>query len=110
MYKHYVRIDANSNVIDRYSEWEGKYQDGDILAEESEERHYNFPIMNERVQFLYRWDNSLIERSQAELDAEYVAPPIVPTDAERIVKLETDNSELNLTVIELWEALIPLIP
>lgn len=85
MYNHYIRVDSNNIIIDRYSDWEGKYQAGDILVEETEERHYNFPITNMRGQFIYKWDGTQQEeRTQTELDAEWSARPVPPDPDEEL--------------------------
>ncbi len=91
-YEHYIRINSENIVIDRYSDWEGKYQDGDILAETTDQRKYNFPYITASYQFMYKWEASnsaLILRTQTELDEELAARPARPPSmAERISALE----------------------
>lgn len=61
--------------------------DSDILVADTDERHFNPVITNERAQYKFRLiDGQWIERSQEELDAEL--PPPVETDSQKIARLE----------------------
>ena len=46
MYKHYIRIDIDNNIIDGYSDAFREYQDGDICIYEGEEFRQLFLLDN----------------------------------------------------------------
>lgn len=53
------------------------------------------PIMDERGIYRYKLkDGQVVERTQAEMDADYIPPVPVPSDAERIVALEEENKQM----------------
>ena len=57
------------------------------------------PLMDDRR--IYRWkleDGKPVERSQQEMDADYVPPEVKPTDAERISQLESEKKLLTAQV------------
>lgn len=103
-YKHYIRLNGDIIVYGFTSAFETP-QAGDILIA-GDGRHFTTPLANERQQFIYRYANGTITlRSQAELDAEWEARPPEPKTPEQI-----ENEQLNLSIIEIWESIIPLLP
>ena len=53
--------------------------------------YFPMPIMDERGIWRYKLeDGKPMERTQEEMDADYVEPPHVPSDAERIAQLEEE--------------------
>lgn len=50
------------------------------------------PIIDERGIYRYKLvDGKPVERTQEEMDADYVPPEVKPTDAERILQLESEK-------------------
>lgn len=103
--KHYIRIDANNIVIHRFSDAFEAPLETDICVDTDAGRHYNDPYMNERGQFLYKWDGvDQMPRTQAELDAEWAArPPDPETDGQKIDRLETESVDTMLALTEVYE-------
>ena len=93
-YKHYIRISDNAVVIHGFSDAFEKPQANDICILEDGPRHFHEvwpePLQNERGQFCWRWVNGQrVERTQAELDAEWATrPPDPPTFEERLEAAE----------------------
>lgn len=57
------------------------------------------PIMDERDIYRYKLVNGRpVERTQEEMDADYVPPEVKPTDAERILQLESEKKLLTAQV------------
>ena len=57
------------------------------------------PIMDERGVYRYKLvDGKPVERTQEEMDADYVPPEVKPTDAERISQLESEKKLLTAQV------------
>ena len=57
------------------------------------------PIMDDRGIYRYKLvDGKAVERTQEEMDADYVPPEVKPTDAERISKLESEKKLLTAQV------------
>ena len=57
------------------------------------------PIMDERGICRYKLVNGRpVERTQEEMDADYVPPEVKPTDAERILQLESEKKLLTAQV------------
>jgi hypothetical protein len=89
-YKHYIRTNEAGEIIHGFSDAFEQPQDGDILVLENGPRHFHLawpePLTNERGQYRFRWiDGQRVERSQAELDAEWAArPPGPPTHEQRM--------------------------
>lgn len=53
------------------------------------------PIMDDRGIYRYKLvDGKPVERTQEEMDADYVPPEVKPTDAERISQLESEKKLL----------------
>lgn len=70
---------------DRYNLCQGNYLPG--------------PLTDDRGIYRYKLvDGAVVERTQEEMDADYVPPEIKPTDAERISKLESEKKLLTAQV------------
>ena len=92
-----TRIDGGytlSNIKD-FTDW--------VLIDEGNGDRYNLcqgnyfaqPIMDERGICRYKLVNGRpVERTQEEMDADYVPPEVKPTDAERISQLESEKKLL----------------
>lgn len=111
-YKHYIRTDANGIVILGFTSAFPEIatpQDGDMLLTGQEERQFQLPLTNERGQYKLKVVNGqLSERTQAELDTEWAARPAPPLSEVEVLRKE--NEQLNLSIIELWESIIPILP
>lgn len=79
----WVLIDEGTG--DRYNLCQGNYLPG--------------PLTDERGVYRYKLvDGKPVERTQEEMDADYVPPEVKPTDAERISKLESEKKLLTAQV------------
>ena len=57
--------------------------------------YFDKPLCNERGIYRYKLvDDKPVERTQEEMDADYVPPEVKPTDAERISQLESEKKLL----------------
>lgn len=109
-YKHYIRTDVNGIVTDGYADWEtDKRGLGEVQLAGDHIRQFQINLRTIRGQFKYKVVNGqMVERSQAELDAEWNARPPAPKTAEQkeMDKLKTDNEQMNLQIIDLFEQLV----
>ena len=80
---------------------------GWVLIDEGYGDRYNLcqgnyfpqPIMDDRGIYRYKLvDGAVVERTQEEMDADYMPPEVKPTDAERISKLESEKKLLTAQV------------
>ena len=79
----WVLIDEGTG--DRYNLCQGNYLPG--------------PLMDDRGIYRYKLvDGKPVERTQEEMDADYVPPEIKPTDAERILQLESEKKLLTAQI------------
>ena len=79
----WVLIDEGTG--DRYNLCQGNYLPG--------------PLTDDRGIYRYKLaDGKAVERTQEEMDADYVPPEVKPTDAERISKLESEKKLLTAQV------------
>ena len=61
--------------------------------------YFRQPIMDDRGIYRYKLVNGKpVERTQEEMDADYVPPEVKPTDAERISQLESEKKLLTAQV------------
>lgn len=61
-------------------------------------------LMDERGIYRYKLvDGVIVERTQEEMDSDYVEPEAQPTDAERIAQLEEQNVMLTECLLEMSE-------
>lgn len=57
------------------------------------------PLMDDRGIYRYKLvDGAAVERTQEEMDADYVPPEVKPTDTERILQLESEKKLLTAQV------------
>ena len=96
-----TRIDGGitvSNILD-FTGW--------VLIDEGTGDRYNLcqgnylpgPLTDERGVYRYKLvDGKPVERTQEEMDADYVPPEVKPTDAERILQLESEKKLLTAQV------------
>lgn len=79
----WVQIDSGHG--DRYHHAQGNY--------------FDKPLCDERGIYRYKLVNGRpVERTQEEMDADYVPPEVKPTDAERISQLESEKKLLTAQV------------
>ena len=79
----WVQIDSGHG--DRYHHAQGNY--------------FDKPLCDERGIYRYKLVNGKpVERTQEEMDADYVPPEVKPTDAERISQLESEKKLLTAQV------------
>ena len=61
--------------------------------------YFSQPIIDNRGIYRYKLVNGKpVERTQKEMDADYVPPEVKPTDAERILQLESEKKLLTAQV------------
>lgn len=61
--------------------------------------YFDKPLCDERGIYRYKLVNGRpVERTQEEMDADYVPPEVKPTDAERILQLESEKKLLTAQV------------
>jgi len=105
-YKHYIRVNDAGTIVHGFSDAFEQPLDDDILVAEEAPRHFHEafsePLVNDRGQFGFKWAGEIVERMQAELDAEWAnRPPAPPSEIEL---LRAENIELKLALAELAEA------
>ena len=84
----WVQID--SGFGDKYHHAQGNYLPG--------------PLMDERGIYRYKLaDGKAVERSQEEMDADYVVPEPKPSTDERVAQLEAQNEVLIECLLEMSE-------
>ena len=78
-------IEIDSGYGDKYHHAQGNY--------------FDKPLYDERGICRYKLvDGKAVERTQEEMDADYVPPEVKPTDAERILQLESEKKLLTAQV------------
>lgn len=83
-------VEIDSGAGDRFHHAQGNY--------------LPLSIMDDRGIYRYKLlDGNVVERTQEEMDADYVEPEVQPTDAERIAALEEQNSMLMECLLEMSE-------
>ncbi|MFD0710648.1 hypothetical protein [Paenibacillus sp. GCM10027626] len=105
-YQHYVRTDTNGIVIYGYTTGFELPDVDDILLPNESDRHFCYQLYNDRGQYRYKIvQGKMVERSQAELDAEWNARPPVPKTPEqqRIEALEEESTVAMLGLAEVYE-------
>lgn len=94
-----TRIDGGYTMPEDLTGW--------VLIDEGYGDRYNLcqgnyfpqPIMDDRGIYRYKLvDGKPVERTQEEMDADYVPPEVKPTDAERISQLESEKKLLTAQV------------
>ena len=106
-YKVYIKTDQNGNItainsnaflssLDGWQEIDSGMGD---RYHHAQGNYFPQPIMDERGIYRYKLvDGKAVERTQEEMDADYVPPEIKPTDAERISQLESEKKLLTAQV------------
>jgi hypothetical protein len=99
-YKHYLRVNEAGTIVYGFSNAFEQPQDGDMCIVEDGPRHFNqiYPsLTNERDQFRFKWDGRVVERSHAELDAEWVKRS--PEPLSEVDQLKAQNAEIILALV-----------
>ena len=103
----YVRADEQGRITDITSDaflestqgWtaiDGGYGD---KYHHAQGNYFDKPLYDERGICRYKLVNGRpVERTQEEMDADYVSPEVKPTDAERILQLESETKLLTAQV------------
>ena len=106
-YKVLVRVDDTGRVVeinssafvtdmDVWTEIDSGYGD---KYNHAQGNYFPQPIMDERGICCYKLVNGRpMERTQEEMDADYVPPEVKPTDTERILQLESEKKLLTAQV------------
>lgn len=85
-------VEIDSGHGDRYHHAQGNY--------------FSAPLVDDRGVYRYKLvDGKIVERTAAEMDADYTPPEASPTEAERIDALERENAMLLECVLEMSEIL-----
>ena len=94
-----IRIDGGYTMPEDLTGW--------VLIDEGTGDRYNLcqgnylpgPLTDDRGIYRYKLaDGKAVERTQEEMDADYVPPEVKPTDAERISQLESEKKLLTAQV------------
>lgn len=98
-YRHYIRI-ANGIIIHGFSDAFEQPVTGDIQLSGDFGRHFQLNLLTDRGQYKYKLaNNQMVERTQAELDAEWAARPVPPpTTQEEVVSLKSNMAKVLLTL------------
>jgi hypothetical protein len=96
-YKHYIRVE-NGIVIHGFTDAFEQPIAGDLLLSEQDGRHFQMPLLTDRMQYKYKIVNGqMVERTQEELDAEWAARPAPPpAESDRIKAVEDMLLEIML--------------
>lgn len=103
----YVKVDESNRVtsinssafladITGWTEIDSGYGD---RFHHAQGNYFDKPLCDERGIYRYKLvDGNPVERTQEEMDADYVPPEVKPTDAERISQLESEKKLLTAQV------------
>lgn len=103
----YVKVDESNRVtsinssafladVTGWTEIDSGYGDKYHHAQGS---YFDKPLCDERGIYRYKLvDAKPVERTQEEMDADYVPPEVKPTDTERILQLESEKKLLTAQV------------
>ena len=106
-YVVYVKVDESNRItainssefladVTGWTEIDSGYGD---KYHHAQGNYFPQPIMDERGIYRYKLvDGKPVERTQEEMDADYVPPEVKPTDAERISQLESEKKLLTAQV------------
>ena len=89
---------------DKYNLCQGKYFNKSIMDDRGICRYRSYPIVDAPSgEMIARYfkdgvEYIILERTQEEMDADYVPPEVKPTDAERISQLESEKKLLTAQV------------
>ena len=103
----YVKVDESNRVtsinssafladVTGWTEIDSGYGD---KYHHAQRNYFDKPLCDERGIYRYKLvDGKPVERTQEEMDADYVPPEVKPTDAERISQLESEKKLLTAQV------------
>ena len=103
----YVKVDESNRVtsinssafladVTGWTEIDSGYGD---KYHHAQGNYFDKPLYDERGIYRYKLVNGKpVERTQEEMDADYVSPEVKPTDAERISQLESEKKLLTAQV------------
>ena len=103
----YVKVDESNRVtsinssafltdVTGWTEIDSGYGD---KYHHAQGNYFRQPIMDDRGIYRYKLVNGRpVERTQEEMDADYVPPEVKPTDTERILQLESEKKLLTAQV------------
>ena len=109
-YKVLVRVDSAGRVVAINSSAFITYTDGWVEIDSgygdryhhSQGNYFPQPIMDERGIYRYKLvDGKAVERTQEEMDADYVPPEVKPTTEQRVDSLETTTDDIILMMADL---------
>ena len=105
MAKHYVRLGSDSSTITHaYSDAFETFQSGDVLVEETDNRHYQLEVKDALGFYCKKWTGSAVaDMSQAEIDA---------TEVNRDNRINAKSAEITNTdkkIIRVIEDLITIL-
>lgn len=103
----YVKVDESNRVtsinssafladVTGWTEIDSGYGD---KYHHAQGNYFDKPLYDERGIYRYKLvDGKPVERTQEEMDADYVPPEVKPTDTERILQLESEKKLLTAQV------------
>ena len=103
----YVKVDESNRVtsinssafladVTGWTEIDSGYGD---KYHHAQGNYFDKPLCDDRGIYRYKLvDGKPVERTQEEMDADYVPPEVKPTDAERILQLESEKKLLTAQV------------
>ena len=106
-YVVYVKVDESNRItainssefltdVTGWTEIDSGYGD---KYHHAQGNYFDKPLCDERGIYRYKLvDGKPVERTQEEMDADYVPPEVKPTDAERILQLESEKKLLTAQV------------
>lgn len=106
-YVVYVKVDESNRIaainssafladVTGWTEIDSGYGD---KYHHAQGNYFDKPLCDERGVYRYKLaDGKAVERTQEEMDADYTPPEIKPTDAERILQLESEKKLLTAQV------------
>ena len=106
-YVVYIKVDESNRVtsinssafladVTGWTEIDSGYGD---KYHHAQGNYFDKPLYDERGIYRYKLvDGKPVERTQEEMDADYVPPEVKPTDAERISQLESEKKLLTAQV------------
>lgn len=109
-YKVFVKVDTNDCVVAinsnafiyDFTDWIEIDSGMGDKYHHAQNHYLNNPIVDNRGIYRYKLvNNELVERSVAEMDADYVEPVIKQSNEERITELEAQNAMLMECLLEM---------
>lgn len=92
MYKHYIRVDGNTNIIKAFSDAFEQPEEGDICITEDGDRHFNLDIFEIQTNaYKYKWVNNTI--TEKTLDEQY-ASSLQEAKDKKIIQIKKNTYNL----------------